>query len=178
VTAVEAELAQRLAELRQGFDRGFAAPPATATAATVGLLAIRIAAGSHAIRMGEISEVQPAPRLVTLPGARPEMMGLAGIRGRLVPVYNLAALLGHDEPGTKNWVAVCGMDEPLGIGFDELEGYIQVLPTDLYPAAEVERSRGQVREVLHRDGASRMVVSVSSIVSTLRLRDRSSTRGP
>jgi chemotaxis signal transduction protein len=177
VSSVDAELTHRLAELRGNFDREFALPPRSTSVQTIGFLAIRLGAEPYAIRTAELIEVQVAPKLVALPGARREMVGLAGIRGRLVPVYDLAALVSHDEPEAKSWLAICGTDQPLGLTFDEVLGYIQAAPGDLYPTAEGERSGGHVPEVLRQDGATRMVVSISSIFATLRRGADNSTRG-
>jgi purine-binding chemotaxis protein CheW len=168
VTAVDPELARRTAELRAGFDNAFALPPAETTTASIGLLAIRVGAEGYAIRMTELSDVQGARRVVPLPGARPEMLGLAGIRGRLVPVYSLAALLGHAVTQAWTWLAICGAEHPIGLTFDELEGYVQASPADLCPAAEVEGSRSYVRELLRKGDAVTMVVSAASIVTMLR----------
>jgi chemotaxis signal transduction protein len=168
VSALDPELARRIAELRAGFDGAFALPPATTGADSIGLLAIGVGAAEFAIRMTELSDVQGARKVVPLPGARPEMLGLAGIRGRLVPVYSLAALLGHAVTQPWTWLAICGTERPIGLTFDELKGYVHASPADLVPAAAGEGSRNHVRELLRKDGAVAMVVSAASIVAMLR----------
>jgi chemotaxis signal transduction protein len=168
VSAMDPEIARRIAEIRASFDNAFALPPSEATAASIGLLAIRVGSDGYAIRMTELSDVQGVRKVVPLPGARPEMIGLAGIRGRLVPVYSLAALLGQATPASWTWLAICGTEQPLGLTFDDLEGYVSASPGDLVPAAEVERSGGHIRELLRKDGATTMVVSTTSIVAMLR----------
>jgi chemotaxis signal transduction protein len=177
VSAVDPELARRTAELRASFDNAFGLPPAETATASIGLLAIRVGAERYAIRMTELSDVQGARRVVPLPGARPEMLGLAGLRGRLVPVYSLAALLGHAVTQAWIWLAICGTEHPIGLTFDELEGYVQASPADLCPASEVEGSRSYVRELLRKDGAVTMVVSAASIVTMLRGVIGNSTEG-
>lgn len=44
--------------------------------------------------MGEISEVLKLPRVATLPGVKPWVLGVANIRGRLIPVIDLHKFLG------------------------------------------------------------------------------------
>lgn len=44
--------------------------------------------------MGEISEVLKVPRVAALPGVKPWVLGLANIRGRLIPVIDLHEYLG------------------------------------------------------------------------------------
>jgi chemotaxis signal transduction protein len=168
VSAVDPELARRLVELRASFDNAFALPSETTAAASIGLLAIGVGTAGYAIRMTELSDVQVARKVVPLPGARPEMLGLAGIRGRLVPVYSLAALLGQAVTQAWTWLAICGTEQPIGLTFDKLDGYVQAAPADLLPAAGGEGSRSHVRELLRKDGAVAMVVSAASIVAMLR----------
>jgi purine-binding chemotaxis protein CheW len=177
MSVVDPEFARRVSDLRESFDKTFALPPPSADRETVGLLAIRAGSGSYAIRVEQLSDVHGKCKVVPLPGAHPDMLGLAGIRGRLVPVYSLAALLGFGKTTSWTWLAICGSDRPLGLTFDDLEGYVQASPADLYPAAEFERSRGHVREVLRKDGATRSVVSASSIVTMLRGAVNGSKRG-
>lgn len=168
MSGIDPEFARRIVELRASFDNEFALPPVETKAASIGLLAIRVGAERYAMRTTELSEVKDATRVVPLPGARPEMLGLGGIRGRLVPVYSLAALLGHTVTQVWNWLAICGTEQPIGLTFDDLEGYVQASPADLCPAAGVDGSRNHVRELLRREGTATMIVSAASIVAMLR----------
>ncbi len=165
--SVTDEFARRVAEARASFDAAFASSPEEAGAASIGLLAIRVGKDGYAIRMTDLSDVHAARKVVPLPGTRPELLGLAGIRGRLVPVYSLAALLGQAETQAWTWVAICGTEQPIGLTFDALDGYLEASPADLVAARESERSQGHVREVLRKDGATTMVVSAHSIVAML-----------
>jgi purine-binding chemotaxis protein CheW len=157
----------RLTELRDGFDAAFARPATlTSSTASIGLLAIRVGGEAYAIRIDELADVQKRCPVAKLPGAHPGQLGIAGVRGRLVPVYSLAALLGRGDSGAWSWLAICGTERPLGLAFDELEGYVQSAPTDLVAASDAQRARGYVREV-HRADTARMVVCTSSIVGML-----------
>ena len=44
--------------------------------------------------MGEISEIMKLPKLVSLPGVKSWVLGIANVRGRLVPVVDLHDYLG------------------------------------------------------------------------------------
>jgi len=52
--------------------------------------------------LGEVSELMPVPRLTALPNVKSWMMGIASVRGRLIPVVNLTDYLQMPvtEPGT------------------------------------------------------------------------------
>jgi chemotaxis signal transduction protein len=168
VSAGNQEFAERLNELRESFDRSFALPRADTSRSFVGMVAIRVSKGQYALRIDELADVQSACKVVPLPRARSEMIGLAGIRGRLVAVYSLAALLGHGDTKGWNWLAICNSGQSLALAFDDLEGYLQAPKADLYPAAEVDGTRAHVGEVLRSDNVTRIVVSTSSIIAMLR----------
>ncbi|WP_430460519.1 chemotaxis protein CheW [Thalassolituus sp. LLYu03] len=51
--------------------------------------------------MTEVSEILQPPRLTKVPGVRSWVLGVANVRGRLVPVMDLAGLLGL--PSKANW---------------------------------------------------------------------------
>ncbi len=54
--------------------------------------------GSHwyVAAMGEVSEVLHEPRYTLLPGVKPWVRGVANLRGRLLPIMDLCAFLGHE----------------------------------------------------------------------------------
>ena len=40
-------------------------------------------------KLGDVSELMPMPRLTTLPAVKPWLLGVANVRGRLIPVIDL-----------------------------------------------------------------------------------------
>lgn len=46
------------------------------------------------VPMGQISELMNVPPVTTLPGVQPWVTGLANVRGRLLPLFDLAAFFG------------------------------------------------------------------------------------
>lgn len=51
--------------------------------------------------MNEVAEILQPPKLTKVPGVRSWVLGIANVRGRLVPVMDLAGLL--DLPSRANW---------------------------------------------------------------------------
>lgn len=84
----------------------------------------------------EVREVIPPPTLSRVPGARPWLLGVANVRGSLLPVCDLGRLLG-DEPrpaGRGARVMVFNSDRvPAGFLVDEVAGYRQFAPGDQRP---------------------------------------------
>jgi purine-binding chemotaxis protein CheW len=79
--------------MRRAFDQSFTRPPPV-RAEVVDLLAVTVGADSLAIRMDTVSGLLIDRAVTFLPGSPPALLGVAGLRGHLIPVYDLAAILG------------------------------------------------------------------------------------
>ena len=86
---------ERVAALRAGFDRGFAEPARPDLIVREGLLAIRVGQQAWAIRLSEIAGLFVDKRITPVPGGHAALLGIAGFRGAILPVYDLAIVLGH-----------------------------------------------------------------------------------
>ena len=159
---------QRVAELRLAFDRSFASPATTATGDTEDMLAVRIAGDSYALRMSEMSGLATGKKIALLPSRRPGIVGIASVRGNLLLVHSLSALLGYGlHPSPCTWLALSVGDDPVGLGFDELEGFLRVRRTDVH-AADGGDAKLHVREVVRLATGTRPVVSIRSAIETLK----------
>jgi len=148
------------AGFREAFDRSFAvAHDSAENQQTESLLAIRVAGNRCALRIREI---------VALPGPGIDFMGLAGIRGELVAVYSLAAVLGYPrEAGHPRWMALCGKEIPVGFAFRDLEGYVQVPFGEIYSAARKNITLGHVSEVAQSADTVRAIISLPSALEAI-----------
>ena len=81
----------------------------------------------------DVREVIALPALTRVPGARPWLLGLANVRGGLLPVCDMHRLLGeeHHTLARNCRVLVYNSDRvPAGFLVDEVSGYRQFAPTD------------------------------------------------
>lgn len=158
-------------DLRREFDATFALPPRVEARDAEGLLAIRIADVPYAIRSRDIRGLSAFRKVAPLPARLPEMIGLAAIRGELVPVYGLGMLLGHPrDVRSLRWLAWCGGERRVALAFEDFEGHVQAARSDLHAASgEGERSR-HVREVVRIGPTVRPVVGIPSVVEAVHQR--------
>jgi purine-binding chemotaxis protein CheW len=112
----------RAASLRAAFDRGFAEPAAVAGRAE-GFLAIRAGEHSRAVRLAEVAAIHADRRIVPLPSPSPSLLGLAGFRGAILPVYDLCALLGTSSPAPPRWLIVAAA-AAVAFAFDAFDGHL------------------------------------------------------
>jgi chemotaxis signal transduction protein len=149
--------------LRREFDGSFALPVRANEVGTVDFLAIRVRGKPFALRISEIAGVATGRRFTQVPSPNPALLGLVGVRGSLVAVFDLGTLLGEPLGGEPaRWVALCGGHDQLAVAFDDVEGHLR-LPDNELGATEGER-HALVEHVIRGDDALRPIVSVPKIV--------------
>lgn len=164
----------RVVELRSAFDRERAAPSSSNTEVhTESLLAIRVSRDAYAIRVSEISGLATDRKIVAFPSPIPELLGVAGVRGALVPVYSLAGLLGYGaETGQARWLVLCGTEESFGLAFSDFEGYMRMPRTQLHQAEQKDVTRTHVTHVARATDMVRAVVSIPLLREAIQERCR------
>ena len=154
------------------FDRERAVPfSSDAEVRTESLLAIRVSRDAYAIRVSEISGLATDRKIVAFPSPISELLGVASIRGTLVSVYGLAALLGYEfEAKQVRWLTLCGTEEPFALAFSDFEGYVRIPQTQLYAAAQKDVRRIPVTHVARTTDIVRAVVSIPLLRETIQKR--------
>jgi chemotaxis signal transduction protein len=162
--------AGRAAELRRAFDQAFAAPPALAKLETVGLILVRVCADPYALRLTDLSSLVSRRKVAPLPSARPELLGVAGIRGALVSVYGLAALLGYTMAAQEcPWLALSANPDPVALAFEELEGFVRVEVAEVYGVQASDATRNHVQQVVRVGNTTRGVIDARGAVLALKV---------
>lgn len=117
------QLENRLTELRTGFDGAFALSPVEVADNLIELAMIVAGGQRYAIQLRQLSGLEANLRITSVPADLPGLLGLSAVRGHLVPVFDLASLLGASPSGqAPRWVALHFGREFIGLGFDEFEG--------------------------------------------------------
>lgn len=157
----------RVELLRRAFDQSFAEPVAESRVELERFLAIAIGEQEHAIRLAEIGGLFTARKIVPVPSAVSELSGIVGLRGALVPVYALSALLGHSvshEP--VRWFVTVGT---VGFSFSRFDGYVQAATGDVVAGRD---ANGVAHETLQVAGRPRPIVTLAAMVERIVLRVR------
>jgi purine-binding chemotaxis protein CheW len=156
--------------LREEFDRSFSVAPGLAVDRREDLLAVEVARDPYVLRGREVSGLVSGRRIVSVPSARPALLGLLGNRGSLVTVYSLGVLLGYEaRPEPPKWLVLAGDGGAVGFAFDAFEGFLRVSTGDLC-AAPSQAERRHLPEVLHVGERSRPVIDLRSILEALDVR--------
>lgn len=101
------------------------------------LLSFTIAAESFALPLTQVQEICRLEALTRVPRARDTTLGIMSLRGQVVPVVALAAILGLTDPkeGRKPLRAIVLGDDrgPLALQVGEVRGVVRLLPQDVAP---------------------------------------------
>lgn len=174
MTAGERSLLERVGALRRELDRSFAEPKQLERPELASVLAIRAGEGAYALRFDEIRALVADRPITRVPSPVRELLGLCALRGAIVPVYDLARLLGHSgaghngadhdgAPRAARWLVLAQHRELVALAFDALDGQAQV------PASELARApdgASAERAVLVH-GALRPLLRMSSVLETI-----------
>jgi chemotaxis signal transduction protein len=118
----------RLAEMRRAFDLSFTrTPPARDDA--VDLLAITVGADLLAVNLSDVAGLVADRAVTPLPGAPPALMGVAGLRGHLIPVYDLATVLGargREPTARPRWMILVAGSPALAVAVDGVDAHLRV----------------------------------------------------
>jgi chemotaxis signal transduction protein len=157
--------ANRAAELRRVFDEERALPfGARSVEQAESLISIRVSGDAYVMRTSEISGLVTDRKIVGFPTPVAELLGIAAVRGVLLPVYSLAGLLGYSaETEQTRWLVLCGTEEPLALAFNDFEGYLRVPLGQFYAAEQKDAAQTRVKHVVRDAEMVRAVVSIPLI---------------
>jgi chemotaxis signal transduction protein len=147
--------------LRDTFDQSFSRRALTNADTFVDTLAIRVGGDPWLVRVADIQGIHARPVLTRVPTDYPTFLGLVGLRGVTVPVFDLAGLLGYPTAPAPAWLLLAGTSEPIALGVDVFEAHARLLCD-----AESSLSSGLVTV----EGILRRVLPVPSLIKSLRNR--------
>jgi purine-binding chemotaxis protein CheW len=93
---------------------------------------LRVAAEAYAIPVAHVREIADLGDLTPVPGLRPEVLGVRNLRGQILPVIDLAMMLGIARTGPAARMLVAEASGlAAGLAIDEISGVDDLAdPTD------------------------------------------------
>jgi chemotaxis signal transduction protein len=157
--------AKRAAELRLAFDSSFANPPSVERAATQDLLAIRLGAQKFALRLAEISGLFVDKKITFVPGGSEYLLGIAGFRGVIAPVYDLQRLFGYPGGQAPRWLVIAAAASA-GFAFDAFDGQLRISPEAIAPRQRSDK-HDLTGGVVHVGDIVRPIIELSRVLDVL-----------
>lgn len=84
-------------------------------------LTVRAGGARVAMAAEGVAEVIRTPRITRMPHGPPGLLGVTHLRGLVLPVVSLGALLGDETPTDTTRVVVLRRDPPIGLAVDSIE---------------------------------------------------------
>jgi purine-binding chemotaxis protein CheW len=160
-----------VATLRETFDRTFAEAPSVGGPLVHDLLHLKIESARYALRVTELSALMADTRITPMATPVSDLLGIAAIRGSMLPVYDFGALLGHAREPAPRWIAVAAGQTPVGLAFARLEGHLRVRADAIVSGIRSNAPHGH-QVVRLEDGNSLSLVSVASVFGAIANRVR------
>jgi chemotaxis signal transduction protein len=162
-------IGEQAAALRLAFDRSFAEPLPPGTDLSEDLLAIRVGGEPYAMRLGEIAGLFADKKVTPVPGGDASLIGIAGFRGAVVPVYGLEALLGHASGQRPRWLVIAAA-APVALAFEAFEAQLSVPPHAILPAQSGGEARSCIRDFVRAPHFSGPVIHLPSVLDAIKSR--------
>lgn len=143
-TGVEA-LRARLLDLRESFDQAFSEPEAERAEVSLALLLIRVGRERYAVRLSDVGALEADRTITAVPSEHSELLGIAGLRGAVVAVFDLATLLELPRQEAPRWL-ILAKGAPLAFAFSAFDGQFLVSASAI-ASADAGRA-GRVRDVV------------------------------
>ena len=153
----------RADELKRTFDQGFAQVPALSSKNHINLLAISLAGTPYALELKDIAGLYANKKVTRIPARTPGLLGIAGFRGAILPIYDLAALVGLPASEKVRWFAIVAGAE-LAVAFDTFDGHVSVPADAIVPNESQDGNRRHFSHLLRSSGGLRAVVNLSSVL--------------
>jgi purine-binding chemotaxis protein CheW len=159
------------ATLRRHFDEAFAAPASSIIVPLEDLLAIRVGSDPYALRLSEIAGFHVGVKIVPVPSPVPQLLGIVGIRGMMVPIYDLAALLRYPPEANSRWFVLARAPQPVGFAFETFESHLQVSQASLAGSNDEDSGMGgtvqHMRGTVRAAGVLRPIIQLASMLEMI-----------
>jgi purine-binding chemotaxis protein CheW len=159
------------AALRRSFDDGFAAPAISMNESQEGMLAIRVGADPYALLLSDIMGLYSDVRIIAVPSRVPQFKGIVGLRGIMVPVYDLAALMHYPPAPSTRWMVLAGGMRPVGFAFESFEAHLRVPAASVQNGADVGGEGGATRQYtrgsVRAAGVLRAIIRMDAVMKLM-----------
>ena len=170
MTEMETKVLDRALEMRRDFDSAFAKPIRLDETLTQKFLAIRAGGQPCVIRLSAIAGLYADKKITPVPGGHPALRGIAGFRGTILPVYDLARLVGASPAPTSRWLVIAKATTkaaPVALGFESFEAQLLAQPDAIVAQPAAAEMRGFSHEFLRTAEFSGPILHLPSVLDAI-----------
>jgi chemotaxis signal transduction protein len=154
-------------ELKRSFDRSFREAPVERNHELAHLLIVRIGTARFALKVSDLAGLARVQTVVPIPSTDRGLLGLAGLKGRMIAVYSLAAMIGCPALGAQadRWLVLCRCDDRVGLAFTAAEGTLMVPSSELCPVSQ--GAPQHATDAVGADSSRMWLLNVNSIAAAI-----------
>jgi purine-binding chemotaxis protein CheW len=130
------------------------------------LLVVRIGEERFAVPLDAVDELVESPRLRSVPGAPPALLGLFTLGDALLPLYSPAAVLGATPVGEQVALVMRGGHARVALAVDDAEDVISVTLADVLAAPRTGHADDVVLGLIRRDGNLLTLLDARAVVAS------------
>jgi purine-binding chemotaxis protein CheW len=130
------------------------------------LLVVRIGQERFAVPLEAVDELVESPRLRSVPGAPPALLGLFTLGELLLPLYSPASVLGATPAGEDVALVMRGGRARVALAVDDAEDVITVSLTDVLEAPRTGHQDDVVLGVIRRDDDLLTLLDARAVVAS------------
>lgn len=162
--------------LRREFDAAFAAPPRGSSEDSAAFLLIGVGGNAFALDVRDVGGMAAGRWVTPAPSPDSALIGLSAIRGKVVPVFDLGAVLGEPRSTEgQRWIVLSRDQDPIAFAFSELQGHLRVDRSEL---ATIDNPRDAwIRQVLRTETGMRPIIVVADLSAAVRGRTEAKRKG-
>ena len=130
------------------------------------LLVVRIGEERFAVPLDAVDELVESPRLRSVPGAPPALLGLFTLGDALLPLYSPAAVLGATPGGEQVALVMRGGHARVALAVDDADDVISVTLADVLAAPRTGHADDVVLGLIRRDGNLLTLLDARAVVAS------------
>ncbi len=166
MSASDFHISEQAVELRRAFDRSFVELQRFEPVATEDFLSIHVGGEPYVLRLTEIAGLFVDKKVTELPTRVAELRGVAAFRGAMVPVYDLAPLLGYSPSKATRWMVMAATAR-VALAFDAFDGHFR-FPLAAIASRPESNSQDHIRQIVRADGGIRSIIHLPSVIAAIR----------
>jgi purine-binding chemotaxis protein CheW len=165
VIAADSHISARAAELKRAFDRTFAEVQHFDAVETEDFISIRVGGDPYVLRLPEIGGLSADKRTTSLPSGVAALKGIAGFRGAMVPVYDLAELLHYPPSDSARWMVMAAA-APVALAFDGFGGHLR-FPREAIASHANSEGREHVSQIVRAGEHVHSIIHLPSVIAAI-----------
>jgi chemotaxis signal transduction protein len=133
---IDTDTALNFEDLKKSFDLTFREPKVERGQELMHLLIVRVGITRFALKLADLAGLVHARTVVPIPSSGSGLLGLTGLKGRMVATYSLAVMIGCPEVSAEpaRWMVLCRCQREIALAFTAVTGTMMVAARELSPA--------------------------------------------